>query len=382
MIEYLYIHIPFCKRKCSYCDFNSITYNSVLANRYVSALCRELIKRAPLIKSLRTIYIGGGTPTVLNKDLLKEIFKVISDNFHLSKKIEITVEANPDSLSYEKCEELLSIDVNRVSLGIQSFSDEELKILGRSHNAQKAKDSLHLIKTSGFKNISVDLIYGIPKGRFTISAKKEALALWRQMILDIASFQPEHFSTYELIPKRHTPLYRKVKTKRLILPDEDFVCDQYYTAKEILEKLGYIHYEISNFAKKGFECRHNLNYWNGGDYLGIGAGAHSLVKGYRYSNLRDIRKYIAALEDGRDTKTGVIKLSPKDRLEEFLFLGLRKLEGINILKIEEGIFNRVLHDINELISLGLLELKKNHLKLTNKGLLLSNEIIVRLLKNI
>ncbi len=310
MIEYLYIHIPFCKRKCSYCDFNSITYDSVLANRYVSALCRELIKQAPFIKSLQTIYIGGGTPTVLNKGLLKEIFKVISDNFHLNKEIEITVEANPDTLTYQKCEELLSLDVNRISLRIQSFSDEELKILGRSHDAQKAKDSLDLIKASGFNNLSVDLIYGVPKRIFTVSAKKEALALWRQMILDIASFQPKHLSTHELIPKRHTPLYRKVKTRRLILPDEDFVCDQYYTAKEVLEELGYIHYEISNFAKKGFECRHNLNYWNGGDYLGIGAGAHSLVNGYRYSNLRDVSKYIAAIEDGRDTKTGVIKFVP------------------------------------------------------------------------
>ncbi|MCX7913404.1 MAG: radical SAM family heme chaperone HemW [Thermodesulfovibrionales bacterium] len=381
MVEYLYIHIPFCKKRCYYCDFNSVNWNSHLSDRYIDALCKELTRKAVIIKELQTIYFGGGTPTILNKGSLKKILNVIADNCQLSKKLEITVEANPESLSQEKCEELLSAGVNRVSLGVQSLSDDELRLLGRTHTAREAIESLRLVRSLGFNNISVDLIYGIPKRWYPSSIKEQALKFWQDTIFQLASLEPKHFSIYELTIEKHKRLYKEMKIKNLIVPDEGFICEQYHVGRATLEMLGYIHYEISNFAKRGYECKHNLNYWNCGEYLGIGAGAHSLVTGYRFSNLMNVKKYIQAIEEERDTKAEIITLTPKDSLKEYIFLGLRKREGINILNIERNIFQRMLKDVMELIELKLLELENNSLKLTDKGLLLSNEVIVRLLKH-
>lgn len=380
MASYLYIHVPFCTKKCLYCDFYSIPIDTRLAARYVSALCSEIASIARLVQKLKTIYIGGGTPTLLCDGMLQDIVNTVREYGNIDKDAEITIEGNPESLNQSKVDEILSAGISRISIGVQSFIDDELKILGRSHTAFKALDAINIIKSAGFQNISIDLIYGIPEKAGSNISSERYFKSWEFSLLKTVELDPEHISIYELTPEKDTPLYNEIMAKRILMPDEHVVTQIYYMTKEILEKQGYIHYEISNFAKPGYECIHNLNYWDGDCYLGVGAGAHSFVDGVRSSNVRDVNYYIKAVENGNNPIVERIELNAQDRIKELIFLGLRKTKGIYINKIPEESQKRMKTVLNDLIEFGLVELNKHHLRLTSKGLMLSSEIMTRLLR--
>ncbi len=368
MPEFLYIHIPFCIKKCIYCDFLSVTYDEPYAKEYVDALCRELVLKKNSAKALKTIYIGGGTPSVLPEESFKQLFRSIRNNFEFSSGIEITVEANPGTINESKIKTLLSAGINRISFGVQSFNDNELKTLGRIHSSTDAVKAIEMIKKAGINNFSIDLMYGIPG---------QAMDSWKDTLSRAVGFSPKHISSYELTPEKKTPLYGMIDSKKIKLPDEELVLDMYNFAIDYLASKGYEHYEISNFALQGFRCIHNMNYWNRGEYIGAGAGAHSFINGVRSKNTGDIRKYIETVNNGIIPEVESMRLTGTDEIKEFIFLGLRKTEGINITKAKELGLNTP-DSCKGLIDEGYLEISGDYLRLTRKGIMISNTIIVRM----
>jgi oxygen-independent coproporphyrinogen-3 oxidase len=370
MARYLYIHIPFCLKKCIYCDFYSISDGVALIDSYMSAIGKEIELRKTHIDTLDAIYIGGGTPSILKeKDIAVLMYKIRS-TCRVSAEAEISSEANPGTLTDSSIKGMLNAGINRISIGVQSLDDKELSLLGRMHDASEALAAFHAAKKGGFGNISLDLIYGIPG---------QDLNSWKRTLKKVASLHPEHISTYELTPEKNTVLYERLGEGHLQLPDEDEVADMYYNTIDMLTEGGYEHYEISNFALPGRECRHNLNYWNRGEYLGIGAGAHCLLDGRRIANVSDVRRYIHDVELGALAVEEETLLTVKDEIEETLFLGLRKTEGFNIRLIPGDMMERMKEALEELSHQGLLELSGSQIKLTRKGLILCNAVIVRLL---
>lgn len=379
MVNYLYIHIPFCIKKCIYCDFYSIPFKSQIAEDYIMALCREIELRKDIVDNLTTIYIGGGTPTVLTEKEIAGLFQALRDNCAINPDAEITIEANPQTINAEKAEKLLKSGINRISIGIQFFVDKELITLGRSHNADDAIKAVKDIRSAGFKNISVDLIYGIPFYKSQIPNPKSQIQSWEYSLKKTLELSPEHISTYELTPEKDTPLYEYIKSGRLTMPEEGVISEMYYKGIDMLKAHGYVHYEISNLSKPEYECRHNLNYWNRGEYLGIGAGAHSFFSGKRTGNARDINHYIESINDNKIPAAEEHYITNEEALKEFIFLGMRKTDGIDLRLLPEK--KRVLMKkaVEHLASNGLVELCGNYLRLTRKGLLLSNEVIVQVL---
>jgi oxygen-independent coproporphyrinogen-3 oxidase len=368
MPDFLYIHIPFCVQKCVYCDFFSVPYDEKLVSAYIPALCRELsLKKGPA-ESLKTVYIGGGTPSLLSVECFTRLSRCLLDNFSLDDSAEISVEANPGTITESKINGMLSTGVNRLSVGVQSFNDIELQALGRIHTSKDSLRSLELIKRAGADNFSIDLIYGIPG---------QTMESWRASISKALEFSPAHISTYELTPEENTPLYRLIESGKIKMPDEELVLEMYNYIIDFLTGCGYEHYEISNFALPAFKCVHNLNYWNRGEYIGAGAGAHSFVSGVRSMNTKDIRNYVENLNQGKLAETWFAKVTNEDALKELIFLGLRKTEGINTMKAAKlGL--RLSAAGKGLIDEGYLEIENNHLRLTRKGIVISNTIIVRL----
>lgn len=371
-VSYLYIHIPFCIRKCPYCDFFSIPSDEALSEEYIDAVLMELDMRKESLGRLKTVYIGGGTPTVLTPKGLDRLFQKLKDT-PWSEDIEITIEANPGTIDSEKVRILKEFGVNRFSLGIQSFIVRELELLGRIHNSCEGIRAIEHIRNEGVKNLSIDLIYGIPD---------QSVTDWQYNISRAIEYSPEHISTYELTPEKETPLYVLITEGRLRKPDENTIIDMYYHAIDRLNRAGYIHYEISNFAKDGFQCRHNLNYWDRGEYIGVGAGAHSFEGEIRRVNLRDVRKYIDMVKKGLSPYEEETVISETEALKEYIFLGLRKREGINVRAIKERFKIDIITASSDLISNGLLEVREDSLRLTSKGITLSNSIIVRLFETL
>jgi len=383
MPEFLYIHIPFCVRKCLYCDFFSIPYDESLAKAYIDALSKELILKKEPANTLKTIYIGGGTPSLLPNECFTQLFRCLRDNFHLSSSPEITVEANPGTINQSKIDTLLFLGVNRLSIGIQSFNDKELKTLGRIHTSDDALRSIELIKHTGLDNFSIDLMYGIPG---------QTMDSWRKSILKAIGLSPAHISTYELTPEENTPLYELIQSHNTTMPDEELILEMYNHVIDYLKTCGYEHYEVSNFALPGFRCIHNLNYWERGEYIGAGAGSHSFVKGVRSNNIKDVNNYIDDLNKGIIPEIESTKLIPLDTVKEFIFLGLRKMEGVNINKLppfipplasgDRGGCDSLLNACKELVDDGYLEIENSTLRLTRKGLVISNTIIVKLFERL
>ena len=370
MLESLYIHIPFCIKKCLYCDFLSVSYNESLARVYTDALCKELVLKKNLAGELKTIYIGGGTPTILPEECFGQLFKCLKENFKFSDSPEITVEANPGTVDKSKIDAMLSLGVNRLSIGVQSFNDDELKTLGRIHSSDGALKAIELVKNSGVKNFSIDLIYGIPE---------QTMDSWKHTLSKAAAFtlSPTHISSYELTPEKDTPLYGLIEGGKIKMPDEELILEMYGYAIDYLASKGYEHYEISNFALHGFRCIHNLNYWDRGEYIAAGAGAHSFIKGFRSKNTDDIRRYIKDLNKGIIPEAESTEIKRDDAIKEFIFLGLRKTEGISLAKAKElGLDLPVV--CRELIEEGHLEMEGDYLRLSRKGLVISNAIIVRI----
>lgn len=347
----IYIHIPFCIKKCLYCDFYSVTDKS-LFEAYKDALIKE-IQDAGGIET-KTVYIGGGTPTAMGKHLL-DIVDAINDNFLLSQGCEFTVEANPGTVNEQLLSELFKRGVNRISLGAQSFNDNELKALGRIHTAKEIFESTEMVKNAGFTNFSLDLMLATP------FQTMESLAYSLDCIKKI---NPPHVSAYSLIVEEGTPFY----DMELSLPDEETEREMYYFATERLSEMGLNRYEISNFAKKGFESRHNSGYWQDEEYLGLGAGAHSYYGKARFCNASDICRYIK----GEGRREEYTPISDRERKLELFMLGLRMTEGV----LYNGEFPE---KVNPLLNKGLLEISGNRLRLTEKGTDLANLVFMEFL---
>ena len=370
MPESLYIHIPFCIKKCLYCDFLSVTYNEALARAYTDALCKELVLKKDVAGELKTIYIGGGTPTILPDECFRQLFTCLQNNYSLSPSPKITVEANPGTVDESKIKMLLSLGVNRISIGVQSFNDDELKTLGRIHTSNEALKAIEAIKNSGINNFSIDLIYGIPG---------QTMKTWEETLSKTAAFtiSPAHISSDELTPEKNTPLYGLIEKDKIKMLGEDLILEMYGSAIDYLRNKGYEHYEISNFALPRFRCLHNLNYWDRGEYIGAGAGAHSFIRSFRSKNTDDIRRYIKDLNKGIIPEAESTEIKRDDAIKEFIFLGLRKTEGISLAKAKElGLDMPAV--CRELIEDGHLEVEGDYLRLTRKGLVVSNSVIVML----
>lgn len=371
----LYVHIPFCARKCHYCGFYSTVYSPSHADEFISAFRTEAAgyEQAFSRRKIGTVYLGGGTPTVLSSDQLKDIFAVIKACFSLSPDAEYTVEANPDSLSAGTLTLIKESGIDRLSLGIQSFSDDLLVSLGRPHNASKAEDSFISARNAGFGNIGIDLIYGIPS---------QSPAEWKMTLNKAVELKPEHISLYSLSLEEGSRFMAEAAEGRLALPDDESAAEQYELAVSILETAGYEQYEISNFCLPGFACRHNINYWERGQYLGLGPGAWSFISGRRFCNAPDLHIYSEGMKTGR----GII--SEEDVTDaclaaaETVMLGLRMSRGLDLSQYEREYggngLQKLLEKAEHLKRIGLLEVGEGRLRLSKNGFLLANEVLERL----
>ena len=368
----IYIHIPFCKNKCEYCDFYSLggRIEESLTDRYLQALADHLKETGRLAPgyTVDTVYFGGGTPSYFGAENLERILDEIHRNFRLSLDAEITLEANPESLTSQMMRKLIHAGFNRLSIGVQSDDDEMLHKLGRVHNFHQAKLAMQQARKAGFGNISLDLMYGLPG---------QTLAQWRDTLTNIVSMRPEHISCYALKLEENTPMwgYRD----KLTLPDDDKQADMYLAACEILGEYGYRHYEISNFAKKGKESRHNLKYWNGGEYLGFGPSAASDFAGKRFTIQRDLHGYIDGIAKKEAVLSECESIPLRERAGEYIMLRLRTLEGINAEEYERGYlmpFGQIEQLMQRFADNGFAEKENDRWRLTEKGWLVSNRIIV------
>ncbi len=354
----LYIHIPFCAKKCAYCDFYSAFPEGTVTARYLSALKEEIIKWGGLAdRPIDTIYIGGGTPSLLGEKI-GDILKSVYDNFNVLKDAEITVEANPCSITREFLKTAKKMGVNRLSIGVQSGNDNELKVLGRTHTASVAEKAVKLAREEGFDNISLDLMLCLPGS--TVKTLKSNIDF-------ITDLDPEHISAYMLKIEENTVFARR----ELNLPDEDKEAEQYLYMCDYLKEKGYEHYEISNFCKIGKESRHNLKYWQCEEYIGIGPSAHSFFDEKRFFYPADLKGFISCPETVDEGNGG--------EMAEKLMLALRLKKGINLLEFYEEIPRKLIEKIKRFEKAGLVDFKTPNLHLTDKGMLLSNILITELI---
>ena len=361
-----YVHIPFCTQICYYCDFSKVFIKNQPVDSYLEHLIEEYDSYD--IKKLRTLYIGGGTPTALSAPQLAFLLEKLTDKLDLSYLEELTIEANPGDLDQEKIAVLKDSPVNRVSLGVQTFNDRMLKQIGRSHLEKDIYENITNLKKTGFDNISIDLIYALPKQ--TMEDVKTNVA--KAIALDIP-----HMSLYSLILENHTVFMNRMRRGKLPLPKEDLEAEMFDYIIAELEKAGFEHYEISNFSKPGFESRHNLMYWDNAEYYGIGAGASGYVYGVRYKNHGPIRHYLQAVEAGHARVQEEV-LTLKEKMEEEMFLGLRKKSGVSKKRFEEK-FGVSFEDqygaiVSELTEQGLLIPDRDMVRMTKQGLFLGDTV--------
>ncbi len=367
----LYVHIPYCRRKCNYCDFCSVSQGcEPIPDEYIDALCEELSYYGLTDRvTLSTVYFGGGTPSLLSCEQLEKLMSEIRNTFDIADGAEITTEANPGTLTQDKIEKLSQLGFNRISLGLQSIHENEMKTLGRIHSFEDFLCCFKMLRDAGFDNISVDLMYGIPH---------QNTESFEETLCTVCELSPEHISAYGLILEEHTPLYHMAE--RLPMPTEDDECDMYESACRILREYGYLHYEISNYAKEGKESRHNLIYWHSGEYIGVGASAHSFFGGRRYANIPDVDEYIAAPVNigGEDYENSI-----DDRKFEYAMLALRLSEGMSLDGYRKA-FGESFEDgreekLSKFESIGLLGITEDRIFLTEKGFYLSNTVLSEIL---
>ena len=361
-----YVHIPFCTQICYYCDFSKVFIKNQPVDSYLEHLIEEYDSYD--VKKLRTLYIGGGTPTALSAPQLAFLLEKLTDKLDLSYLEELTIEANPGDLDQEKIAVLKDSSVNRVSLGVQTFNDRMLKQIGRSHLEKDIYENIANLKKAGFDNISIDLIYALPKQ--TMEDVKINVA--KAIALDIP-----HMSLYSLILENHTVFMNRMRRGKLPLPKEDLEAEMFEYIIAELEKAGFEHYEISNFSKPGFESRHNLMYWDNAEYYGIGAGASGYVNGVRYKNHGPIRHYLQAVEAG-NARVQEEVLTLKEQMEEEMFLGLRKKSGVSKKRFEEkfglSFENQYGAVVSELTEQGLLVADRDIVRMTKQGLFLGDTV--------
>ena len=366
----IYIHIPFCKTRCIYCDFYSTT-RSELKSQYIRALCRELTERKEYLKgeAVETIYFGGGTPSQLSEEDFKEVFKTIEQVYGMREATEITLEANPDDLTEEYIGMLHTLPFNRISMGIQTFDDATLQLLNRRHNATQAIEAVKHCRQAGFQNISIDLIYGLPG---------ETEQRWAQDLQQAVSLDVEHISAYHLIYEEGTPLYKMLQQHSVSQVDEDSSLNFFSTLIDTLSAAGYEHYEISNFCKPEMYSRHNTSYWQGIPYLGCGPSAHSFDGDSREWNVASLNQYLSSIEQGqRQHETE--QLNTQTRYNEYIITGLRTMWGISTEELKKKFGDRVwkycLEQASSYLENGKLELHNDRLKLTREGIFISDGIL-------
>lgn len=376
----LYVHMPFCKQKCYYCDFVSYANKYNIVDRYIQCLKKEIIQYANENRIMskhglepkyviKTIYIGGGTPSSIDELYIINILQKIKENFQIKNDAEITIEVNPGTVNKEKLETYREIGINRLSIGLQAVQDEILKSIGRIHTFKDFENTYKYAREVGFNNINVDLMINLPNQ--TLDNVKESVKA-------ILNLKPEHISVYSLILEENTKLYEMVKSKQVALEPEEVERQMYWYVKETLEKYKYIQYEISNFAKSGFQSQHNIDCWNQEEYIGVGIAASSFIENKRYSNISNLEEYIDNIESGMPNKNLILDevLDFESKMNEFMMLGLRTIQGVDIKKFEQKFkinpiikYCKILEKLNHE---GLIEIDANNIKLSNKGIDLAN----------
>ena len=363
----IYVHIPFCISKCKYCDFVSFPCMEKI-DKYFDVLIKEIkSKSVYAVKEVTTIYIGGGTPSVPDSKYIVKIIQTIKEVFKVSKNAEVTIEVNPRTVTKEKLIDYKNSGINRISIGLQSTNNEILKLIGRIHNYEEFLNTYNLAKEVGYNNINVDLMLGIPN-----QTESDVI----DSINKVISLNPEHISIYSLIVEENTEIQRLIDSEILTMPSEDDERNMYWKTKTILEKNGFIQYEISNFAKKGYESKHNLDCWNQEEYIGMGLASHSYFNRKRFSIIDKLDKYI---ENENCLEKNIIINEVQEResqAKEYMLIGLRKISGVSISKFEKKFrINPLFYfrfEINNLVEKGLIEVDLDNIKLTKKGLDFAN----------
>lgn len=376
----LYIHIPFCAKKCKYCDFISFAGKNEKIQEYIECLQKELVMvgkqnkqdnqegRDELLE-VATVYFGGGTPSFLPAEEIQKIMDTIREHFILKQDCEITIEINPGTASREKLLTYQKAGINRLSIGLQAIQEHVLNVIGRIHDYQKFEETYQIARELGFQNINVDLMIGLPKQN-VVDVEKS--------VEKVISLNPEHISVYSLIVEERTKLAQEIQEECLVLPKEETERKEYWTVKKMLEEAGYVHYEISNFAKPGKESRHNTDCWSQKEYMGFGIAAHSYTDGIRYSNTEDLEKYITNIQKDKAEDNFIFheKQDAEAKMKEYMLLGLRKIQGVEISRFKEkyGI-NPIYYyrlELDQLVRDDLLEVDDDVIKLTKRGIDLAN----------
>jgi oxygen-independent coproporphyrinogen-3 oxidase len=368
----LYLHIPFCEAICHYCNFTRGVLDEALKARFVSALITEVSRAPERGAEIDTIFLGGGTPSVLSPEEMAQILEACRVHFRVARDAEVTMEANPESVSPARLEGYRAAGINRLSFGVQSFDDRELARLGRLHSAARARQAVVEARQAGFSNISLDLMLWLPEQRMDD---------WRRSVDALIEVEPEHASMYLLEVYPNAPLREEMARRQWSVAPDDDAADMYLEGLARFEAAGYRHYEISNVARPGCESRHNLLYWTGGNWLGFGCGAHSTWNGRRWRVISGTGDYIRAVTEQRSIRVDVRALAPAEQLEEALFMGLRLVQGIDLQAIQENwgvdVLARYGDHLAPFIEEGLAQVTADgHLRLTRNGMLVANEVMV------
>ncbi|MGI6777462.1 MAG: radical SAM family heme chaperone HemW [Acetivibrionales bacterium] len=372
----LYIHIPFCKSKCNYCDFNSFAGKEEIIEPYFKALKKEIIFHSQKLKkySIKTVFFGGGTPSFVDSKYISEVMELIKNVLEIEKDAEISIEANPGTLTPEKLYEYKAAGINRMSIGLQACQNSLLKLMGRIHTLEEFLNNLYQAQSAGFSNINADLIFGFPG---------QTLIQWRETIDRVTVLNLSHVSAYSLQVEENTPLAAKIGSGRLTLPEDELDREMYHYAIDRLNNYGLKQYEISNFARPGLECKHNLIYWKAEEYLGIGAGAHSYFNSKRFNNFYDVDRYILAAGNNKTVTENEQVVDFDDEMAEFMILGLRLTKGISLNEFKSR-FERDVYDvygkqIETLLEKGLIIVNKDVMQLSPFGMDVANKVFVEFL---
>ncbi len=373
----LYLHVPFCLHKCPYCSFYSVAAGLELTNRYVEAIKQQITQFAACKETqsrpLTTIFFGGGTPSILPAEILRELLQECLHHFPSATEMEISIEVNPATIDMQGLEILQRAGFNRLSIGIQSLNDRELKILGRPHSSADAIHTVRLAREAGFANISIDLMYGLPD---------QDIMSWQDTLRKALTLAPEHLSLYELTIEKNTNFFRQLTKGNLQLPPEDDVLAMMEVTQQLITAAGLIRYEISNYAPPDFQCRHNINYWHNGAYIGLGPGAVASLDGTRYTSVADVEQFCDLLKNGQEPWQEKETLEIETRFRETVIMGLRMTQGVSLdaLRMRFDIDAAAYYGttLTRLISQELLKLDDERLRLTEQGLLLANTVMAEL----
>ena len=373
----LYIHIPFCVTKCKYCDFNSFKIDLNEKIKYLNYLGEEmkLYKEEIKNREIDSVFVGGGTPSILNENEINILFEKIKENFNIKSNAEITMECNPGTLTLNKLKVMKKSGVNRLSIGLQAVQNHHLKYIGRIHTFEEFEKNYHDAKQMGFDNINIDLMYALPN---------QSREDWMESLEKVVKLNPTHISAYSLILEENTELFKMYERDEFNLLDENADIEMYEYTIDYLKSHGYNQYEISNYAKDNFECKHNVLYWKCEEYVGIGASASGYFNGIRYNNICELDNYEKMILEGEKPIEWEENLSIKDEIEESIFLGLRMNEGIQISDFKEkynfDFEKEYKNEIEKLSKMELIEIDNNRMKLTQKGREISNSVFVEFIK--